>query len=122
MVNNTYCLELIFNLLNIVQQQKLMKKVILIETLFLNKKDKMHQKKNFNCTFIRINTRENFDVDYEASKIQVSISEFKDNKIKERANKIKELEDEIKQLKLQSTNLSVENKINDKKINNTVLL
>ena len=66
-------------------------------------------KKKLNCTFIRINTsRENFDVDYEASRIQVFISQFKDNKIKE-------LEDEIKKLKLQSTNLSVENKVNGKK-------
>ena len=60
-------------------------------------------------------SRENFDAVYEASKIQVFISQFKDNKIKERDNKIKELEDEIKKLKLQSTNLSVENKVNDKK-------
>ena len=116
MVKNTYCLELIFILLNIVQQQKLMKKVILTETLFLKKKDKKHQKKKLNCTFIRINiSRENFDVDYEATKIQVFISQFKDNKIKEGDNKIKELEDEIKKLKLQSTDLSVENNVNDKK-------
>ena len=90
-----------------------MKKVLLIETLFLTKKD---TRKKLNCTFIRINTsRENFDVGDEASRIQVFISQFKDNKIKERDNKIKELEDEITKLKLQSTNLSVENKVNDKK-------
>ena len=41
-----YYLELIFILLNIFQQQKLMKKGILIETLFLKKKEKKHQKKN----------------------------------------------------------------------------
>ena len=85
--------------------------------LFLNKKDKRHQKKKLNCTFIRINTsKENFDVDYEASRIQTFISQFKDNKIKEIDNKNKELEDEIKKLKLQLANLSIKNdEINDKK-------
>ena len=39
---NTYYLELIFVLLNIFQQQKLMKKVILTEILFLKKQDKKH--------------------------------------------------------------------------------
>ena len=67
--------------------------------------------KNLNCTFIRINTSgKNYDIDCEASKIQMFISNFNKNKIKERENKIKELEDEIKKLKLQSTNLSVERK------------
>ena len=46
--------------------------------------------KKLNCKFIRINTsRENYDADYEASRIQVFISQFKENKIKERDNKIK---------------------------------
>ena len=82
----------------------------------MEKKKTKGTRKKLNCKFIRINTsRENFDVDYEASRIQVFISQFKDNKIKERDNKIKELEDEIKKLKLQSTNLSVENNVNDKK-------
>ena len=36
-------------------------------------------------------------------------------KEKKRDNEIKELEDEIRKLKLQSTNLSVKNKVNDKK-------
>ena len=44
---NTYYLELMFISLNIFQQQKLMKKVIMTETLFLKKKDNRHQKKNF---------------------------------------------------------------------------
>ena len=57
--------------------------------------------KELNCTFIGINTsRENFDADYEASEIQAFISQFKDNKVKERDNKIKEPEDEIKKLKV----------------------
>ena len=73
--------------------------------------------KKLNCTFIRFNTsKENFDVDYEASRIQTFISQFKDNKIKEIDNKNKELEDEIKKLKLQLANLSVKNNdVNDKK-------
>ena len=59
-------------------------------------------RKKLNCTFIRINTsRENFDVDYEASRIQTFISQFKDNKNKE-------LEDEIKKLKLELANLGVQ--------------
>ena len=43
---NTYYLELMLILLNIFQPQKLMKKVIIAEILFLRKKDKKHQKKN----------------------------------------------------------------------------
>ena len=39
--------------------------------------------KKLNCTFIRFNTsKENFDVYYEASRIQTFISQFKDNKNK----------------------------------------
>ena len=57
--------------------------------------------KKLNCTFFRINTsKENFDVDYEASRIQTFISQFKDNKNKK-------LEYEIEKLKLQIANLSV---------------
>ena len=55
-----------------------------------------------NCEFIIINTsKENYDADYEVSRIQVFISQFKENKIKEKGNKIKELEEEIKKLKRQ---------------------
>ena len=98
---NTYYLELIFILLNIFQQQKLMKKVILTEILFLKKKDKKHQEKKLNCEFIRINTsRENYDADYEASRIQIFISKFKENETKK-------LKDERKKLKLQLTNQDV---------------
>ena len=72
----------------------------------MNKKDKRH----YNCTFIRFNTsKENFDIDYEASRIQTFISQFKDNKNKE-------LKDEIKKLYLQLANLGVKkNEVNDKK-------
>ena len=76
---------------------------------FEEKRQKALEKK-LNCTFIRINTsKENFDVDYEASRIQTFISQFKDNKNKK-------LEDEIEKLKLQLANLSVKNnEVNDKK-------
>ena len=63
-----------------------------------------------NCTFIRISTsKENFDVDHEAGRIQTFINQFKDKKNKK-------LEDEIEKLKLQLGNLSVKNnEANDKK-------
>ena len=86
------------------------------DLIFEEKRQKALEKK-LNCTFIRINTsKENFDVDYEASRIQTFISQFKDNKIKEIDNKNKELEDEIKKLELQLANLGVKNnEVNDKK-------
>ena len=99
--------------------------------LEFEKKRQEALEKKLNCTFIRINTsKENFDVDYEASRIQTFISQFKDNKIKERDNKNKKLEDEIKEkdnknkkledeiekLKLQLANLGIKNNdVNDKK-------
>ena len=70
------------------------------DLIFEEKRQKALEKK-LNCKFIRINTsKENYDVDYEASRIQTFVSNF--NK-----NKIKELEDKIKKL-------SIENKVNDK--------
>ena len=57
--------------------------------------------KKLNCKFIRINTsRENYDADYEAGRIQTLISNFNKSKIKDLADKIK--------------NLSVKNNVNDK--------
>ena len=77
------------------------------DLIFEEKRQKALEKK-LNCTFIRINTsKENYDADYEASRIQVFISQFKENKIKERDNKIKALEDEMKKLKFQLTNQNV---------------
>ena len=82
------------------------------DLIFEEKRQKALVKK-LNCTFIRINTsKENYDVDYEASKIQTFISNFKD---KEKENEIKKLEDEINKLKLQLTNLNVKN--NDDNVN-----
>ena len=61
-----------------------------------------------------IQVKKNYDADYEASTIQLFISKFKENKIKEKDNKIKEkdnkikkIEEEIKKLKLQLKNQSV---------------
>ena len=61
-----------------------------------------------------IQVKKGFDTDYEVSKIQILISKFKKNKIKEKKNrtkekenKIKELKGKMKKLKLQSTNQSV---------------
>ena len=97
---NTYYLELIFILQNILQKQKLMKKVTLIETLFEKKRQEALEKE-LNCTFIRINTsRENYNADYEANRTQAFISQFKENKIKA-------LEYEMKKLKLQLANQNV---------------
>ena len=63
------------------------------DLIFEQKRQKALEKK-LNCTFIRFNTnKENFDVNYKASKIQTFISQFKDNKNKE-------LKDEIRELKL----------------------
>ena len=48
--------------------------------------------KKLNCTFIRINTsKENYDTDYDASRIQTFISNFNTNKIKKLEGKIKKL-------------------------------
>ena len=70
------------------------------DLIFEEKRQKGFEK-NLKCTFIRINTsKENYDADYEASRIQNFISNF--NK-----SKIKKLEDKIKKL-------SVKNNVNNK--------
>ena len=53
---NTYYLELMFILMNFYQQQKLMKKDILTETLRLRKKRQEALEKKPGCKFTRINT------------------------------------------------------------------
>ena len=108
-----------------------MKKIHTDRDLILEEKRQKALEKKLNCKFIRINaSKENFDVDYEVSRIQLFISQFKDNEIKERDNKNKkledkikekdhknkELEDEIKKLKLELANLGIKNNdVNDKK-------
>ena len=70
------------------------------DLIFEQKRQEALEKK-LNCKFIRINTsRENYDADYKASRIQTFLSNFNKNKIKEPENKIK--------------NFSVENNVNDK--------
>ena len=86
------------------------------DLIFEEKRQKALEKK-LNCKFIRINTsKENYDEDYEAIRIQVFISQFKENKIKEKENEVKNLKDEINKLKLQLANQNVQNNDdNDKK-------
>ena len=63
-----------------------MKKDILIETLFLKKKDKKHKKKKLGWKFVRINTsnaKKGYDLDYEVGNVQAFIDEFKNKKIKQ---------------------------------------
>ena len=81
---NIYYLELIFILVNIFQQQKLMKKVILTDLTFEEKIQKALEKK-LGCKFIRINTsnaKNGYDLDYEVGNAQAFIDEFKNKKIK----------------------------------------
>ena len=90
---NIYYLELIFTLVNVLQQQKLMKKDILTEILFLKKKDKKHQKK-LGCKFIRINTsnaKNGYDIDYKGGNIETFIDKFKNKKMKELEKEIREM-------------------------------
>ena len=69
------------------------------DLIFEEKRQKTLEKK-LNCTFIRINTsKENYDADYEVSRIQTFISNFNKNK--------------IKQLEVKIKILSVKNNVND---------
>ena len=82
---NIYYLELIFIFIIFYQQQKLMKKDILTEILFLKKKRQKALEKKLGCKFIRINTRNaknGYDLDYEIGNIEVFIDEFRNKKIK----------------------------------------
>ena len=59
----------------------------------MKKKRQEALEKKLGCKFIRINTsnaKRGYDTDYEVSKIQIFISEFKDNTLKEKDNTIKE--------------------------------
>ena len=71
-----------------------MKKVTLTEILFSKEKRQEALEKKFGCKFIRINTsKEDYDADYEASRIQTFISKFKYRKLKKLNKK---LENKIK--------------------------
>ena len=91
MAVNIYYSELMFISISFYQQQKLMKKDILTDILFLKKKDKEHQKKKLRCKFIRINTsnaKNVYHLDYEVGNREALIDEFKNKKIKELEKKI----------------------------------
>ena len=61
-------------------------------------------KKKLGCRFIRINTsKESYDADYEAGRIQTFISKFKDRQLKKLNKKLKELEDKTEKLTGQIT-------------------
>ena len=87
-----FYLELIFISVNFYQQQKLMKKNIPTEILFLRKKEKKHQKKKLGCKFSTINrsnATNGYDLDYEVGDIEALIDEFKSKKKKKKNQKIK---------------------------------
>ena len=82
---NIYYLELIFILVSVFQQQKLMKKDILTETLFLKKKDKKHQKKNLVVNLlelIQVMQKMVMIQKFEVGNIEAFIDEFKNKKRK----------------------------------------
>ena len=88
---NIFFLELTFSLINFYQQQKLKKKDILREKLFLWKKRQKALEKKPGCKFIRINTtnaKDGHDLDYEVGNVQAFIGEFKNKKIKKTRKKI----------------------------------
>ena len=102
-VNICY-LELMLTVLNISQLQKLIKKGHTDRDLIFEEKRQKTLEKKLGCKFIRINTsKEGYDADYEASRIQTFISKFKDRKLKKLNKKLKELEDKTEKLTGQIT-------------------
>ena len=72
--------------------------------LIFQQKRKKTQEKKLGCKNIRIiKSKEGYDADYEASRIQPFISKFKDRKLKKLNKKLKELEDKIEKLRGQTT-------------------
>ena len=72
--------------------------------LIFGKKRQEALEKKLGCKFIRINTsKEGYNADYEAGRVQTFISNFKSRELKkiekESNKKIKELEDKIKKTK-----------------------
>ena len=113
---NIYYLELMFILINFYQQQKLMKKDILTEILFLKKKDKKHQQK------LVINLLQLIQVMQKMVMIQIMrlikqkhlLISLKIKKLKELKDKIKEKEEnsnqKIKELQAKIKELEDKNK------------
>ena len=72
--------------------------------LIFEEKRQEELEKKLGRQFIRIGTnKEGYDADYEASRIQIFISKFKDRKLKKLNKKIKKLEDKIEKLTCQIT-------------------
>ena len=106
---NVFYLQLMFILINFYWQQKLMKKDILTDILFLRKKDKKHQKKKLGCRFIRINTSNakiGYDLDYEVDNKQAFINEFKNKKIRKLEKQL--IQEKEKEIKVESRKQKVE--------------
>ena len=89
-----YYLELIFILVNIFQQQKLMKKVILTEILFSRKKDKKHQKKNLVVNLLKSKQVMQKIVMIQIMRLVTQKHLLMSSKIKKLEDKIKEKEEE----------------------------
>ena len=97
MIASTYYLELISILLNIFLAIEVDEKDHTDRDLISEEKRQKVLEKKLNCKFIRINTsRDNYDADYEASRIQAFISQFKD---KEKENEIRKIRRRNKQIK-----------------------
>ena len=111
---NIYYLELIFTSVNILQQQKLMKKDILTEILFLKKKKKRKStRKKIGCKFIRINTsnaKNDYNLDCKIVNIETFIDELKNKKIKEEKEIREKLEMRNKKLEMRTKKLEMRNK------------
>ena len=101
---NIYYLELMLIVLNISQLQKLIKKGHTDRDLTFEEKRQKTLEKKLDCISIRVNTsKEGYDADYEASRIQTFISEFTDRQLKKLNKKLKELEDKTEKLTGQIT-------------------
>ena len=69
------------------------------DLIFEDKRQEALEKK-LACKCIRINTsKKGYDADYEASRIQIFISKFKDRQLKRLNKELKELEDKVEKLK-----------------------
>ena len=72
--------------------------------LISNKKNQELPEKKLDCKSIKINTsKEVYDANYKASKIQTFISKYKDRQLAKLYQKLKELEEKIKKLTNQMT-------------------
>ena len=96
-----------------------MKNDMLIETLFLKKKDKNLEKK-LGCKFIRINTSNAkyvYDSDYEVGNVQAFIDEFKNKNIKKLEKQLikeKEIREKLTKEMREMRNEKLEKELKDK--------